>query len=324
MEPERLHQIQAIYSEAAALPPSERRDFLDQACESDTDLRTQVESLLAYGEDHTTPLDMPALQFAAESLAEEGAQLLVGRTLGRYQLLSLAGRGGMGDVYCGVDLQLNRLVAIKILPPYLADDPEQFGRFQQEARTIAAMSHPHICVLYDAGRVGSTSYLVFEYLTGELLSERLQRGPLPIIEALNYLIQIADALEHAHEVGVIHHDLTPQNIMVTSRGVKLLDFGLAELHYPAWSGPDTPAGLRATAGTPAYMAPEQVTGDRTDSRTDIYSFGVLASEMIAGCGKGEPKLAALQSVTTRCLARAPQERWQSISEALEKLRALAL
>lgn len=296
---QRLQKIQTIYSETSSLPPAERPAFLDHACSGDESVRSEVESLLVFDSEAETFLDKPAMHFAAESLADDGAGLLTGRMFGRYQLLGLAGRGGMGDVYCSVDLQLNRLVAIKILPAYLAQDPERFHNFQQEARAIAAMNHPHICILHDAGNDGDTHYLVFEYLIGELLSDRLALGPMPLPEALRYLIQIAEGLEHAHQQGIVHHDLKPQNIMVTRSGVKIFDFGIAG------------------AGTPAYMAPEQTEGHPTDARTDIFAFGLIAREMTAGSGSP-----AFQDVIARSLARQPQERWQSISDVLEILRRI--
>ena len=336
---EHLEQIQSIYNDALALPELERTAFLDQTCANDSALRIEIESLLACEPEAATYLDKPAINFAAESLAREGAGLLVGRMLGRYQLLSLVGRGGMGDVYCAVDSELNRLVAVKVLPPYLVNDLERSKRFEQEARTIAVLNHPHICILHDAGHHAGTYYLVFEYLVGELLSDRLCRGPLPLADALECATQIAEALEHAHEQGIIHHDLKPRNIMLTKSGVKLLDFGIAELRYS-----DEPASTNA--GTPAYMAPEQVEGRPTDARTDIFAFGMMTYEMITGrpafqarsqanltasfiddtaCASSpaaRQTLTALDSLMRGCLAQHPSQRWQSISEVLNTLRQI--
>jgi serine/threonine protein kinase len=338
---ERLQQIQAIYNDALALPEPDRTAFLDQTCADDSALRIEVESLLACEAEAAACLDKPAINFAAESLAREGAGLSVGRMLGRYQLLSLVGRGGMGDVYCAVDSQLNRLVAVKILPPYLVNDLERSNRFEQEARTIAALNHPHICILHDAGHDAGTYYLVFEYLVGELLSDRLCRGAVQLPDALEYAIQIAEALEHAHEQGIVHHDLKPQNIMLTKTGVKLLDFGIAELRYP-----DEPAS--SDAGTPAYMAPEQIEGRPTDARTDIFAFGMMTYEVITGrpavqvrrhgsvtaslvddivafadSTAAQQALFALDSLVAGCLVQHPSRRWQSISEVLYTLRQIA-
>jgi hypothetical protein len=289
MEQQRLQRIQTVYSDAVSLAPEQRNAFLESTCSGDASLRGEVESLLACESAEATFLDKPAMQFAAESLAEEGAGLQTGRLFGRYQLLGLAGRGGMGDVYCAVDLHLNRLVAVKLLPEHVA---------QEEARTIATLNHPHICMLHDAGNDRDTHYLVFEYLVGDLLSDRLAKGPLPPYEAIRYLIQIAEALEYAHQQDIVHRDLKPQNIMITRTGAKLLDFGIEG------------------AGTPAYLAPEQREGRVSDARTDIFAFGRMAREM-TDCVQPP-----LNDLIAKCLAPQPEDRWQSISDVLEILRRI--
>jgi hypothetical protein len=182
MNPERFQQIETIYNDAIALEHGERGAFLDRACVDDSDLRREVESLLAYEQKAQSYMDTPALQMAAQSLAHQAGGTLVDRMLGRYQLLSLVGRGGMGEVYCAVDSRLNRLVAVKVLPPYLAADGERVHRFEQEARAIGGLNHPHICTLHDVGNDDEVHYLVFEYLAGEPLSDHLAKGPLPVRE----------------------------------------------------------------------------------------------------------------------------------------------
>ena len=215
-----------------------------------------------------------------------------GSHLGPYEILSAIGAGGMGEVYRARDRRLDRTVAVKVLAPNLSGNPEYRQRFEREARTVAALSHPHICPVYDIGAHDGLDYLVMEYLEGENLAARVAKRPLPIDEALRYAIQIAEALDQAHRHGVVHRDLKPGNIMLTKAGAKLLDFGLAKVFEPHAG---TPAGLTAlpTATTPLtgqglivgtlqYMAPEQLEGREADPRTDIFAFGLVLYEMIAG------------------------------------------
>src|SRR5205814_4998853 len=196
--------------------------------------------------------------------------LQTGTKLGPYEILAPAGAGGMGEVYKATDSRLNRLVAIKVLPPHFSENREMKQRFEREAQTIAALNNPHICVLYDIGHQGDTDFLVMEYLEGETLAERLLRGPLPMDEVLKVSIAIADALDKAHGEGITHRDLKPANVMLSTNGTKLLDFGLAKLTQPAPGGPGahgaaTAADLSLTAhgtilGTMQYLAPEQLEG----------------------------------------------------------------
>src|SRR5712691_4516369 len=168
----------------------------------------------------------------------EPMAILSGRRLGPYEILSAIGAGGMGEVYKARDTRLDRIVAIKVLPTHLADRSELRERFEREAKTIASLNHPHICVLHDIGHQDNIDYLVMEYLEGETLAQRLQKGPLPLEQVLHYAIEIADALDKAHRKGVTHRDMKPSNIMITKTGTKLLDFGLAKLRQDA--APATP------------------------------------------------------------------------------------
>ena len=244
-----------------------------------------------------------------------------GTRLGPYELVSPLGAGGMGEVYKASDTRLNRIVAIKVLPPHFADDVERRHRFEREAQTVAALNHPNICTLYDVGKEGNTNFLVMEYLEGETLADRIRQGPLPIDDALKIGIAVADALDKAHGQGVTHRDLKPANIMLTTGGAgktgapqaKLLDFGLAKLQQQAEpsrspSSPQSPAAavLNTTVpgmilGTMQYMSPEQLEGAEADARTDIFAFGAVLYEMITGRkafeGKSQPHLiAAILSV----------------------------
>src|SRR5258707_1137289 len=206
-----------------------------------------------------------------------------GTRLGPYEILTSIGAGGMGEVYRARDTRLDRIVAIKVLPSHLADRSELRERFEREARTIASLNHPHICTLFDIGHQDGTDYLVMEYMEGETLAQRLQKGPLPLGQTLQYAIEIADALDKAHRKGVTHRDLKPGNIMLTKSGAKLLDFGLAKLKQETTPANVTlsklPTEDAVTAqgtilGTLQYMAPEQLEGKEADARTDIFAFGV--------------------------------------------------
>jgi eukaryotic-like serine/threonine-protein kinase len=280
----------------------------------------------------------------------------IGQHLGPYEILSAIGAGGMGEVYRARDTRLERIVAIKILPDHLSDRTELRERFDREARTIASLNHPHICVLHDIGQQGGTDFLVMEYLEGETLAERLKKGPLALEQVLQYAIEIADALDKAHRKGITHRDLKPGNIMLTKSGSKLLDFGLAKLRQDA--APATPLSQLPTAkdaitaqgtilGTLQYMAPEQLEGKEADSRTDIFTFGIVVYEMATGKkafdGKtsasvigailkdNPPPISSLQPMTPpaldrvvkKCLAKEPDKRWQDASDLCDELKWVA-
>ena len=213
-----------------------------------------------------------------------------GTKLGPYEIQDSLGAGGMGEVYRARDTRLGREVAIKILPQHLSSNPDLKARFEREARAISALSHPHICHLYDVGSQDGTDYLVMELLEGESLEERLERGPLPFRQALQTGTEIADALEKAHKIGLVHRDLKPGNVMLTKSGAKLLDFGLAK---PVQGAATMASGSAATMsrpltkegkiiGTFQYMAPEQVQGHEADVRTDVFALGAVLYEMITG------------------------------------------
>jgi Tol biopolymer transport system component len=274
-----------------------------------------------------------------------------GTKLGPYEILSAIGAGGMGEVYKGRDTRLNRTVAIKVLPSHFSDNAEMKSRFDREAQTIAGLNHPHICVLYDVGHQDGTDYLVMEYLEGQTLAQRLEKGALPLDEALRIAIEIADALDKAHRQGVVHRDLKPSNVMLTKSGAKLLDFGLAKLRQetqqaPTLSGLPTNADVTAKGtilGTLQYMAPEQLEGEEADARTDIFTFGVLLYEMITGqkafTGKSQASLmaailehdppamttvqppapAVLDRFVRVCLAKDSKDRWQTARELQREL-----
>jgi len=269
--------------------------------------------------------------------------LTSGTRLGPYEIVASAGTGGMGEVYRARDTRLERMVAIKVLPPHFADSSDRRQRFEREARAVSSLSHPHICTLHDIGQQEGLVYLVMEYLEGETLAERLEKGPLPTDQLLRYAVEIADALDKAHRQGVIHRDLKPGNIMLTKNGAKLMDFGLAKpaagsatgtaLEAMTQSKPLTAQGT--IVGTFQYMAPEQLEGKEADARSDLFSFGALLYEMATGrrafTGKTQasviasilasnpPPITSLQPMTPpalervveTCLAKDPDERFQA-------------
>ena len=272
--------------------------------------------------------------------------IAAGTRLGPYEIIAPIGAGGMGEVYKARDTRLERAVAVKILPTQLASNAQFKIRFNREAKTISQLSHPNICTLYDVGE----NYLVMELLEGETLADRLARGSLPLTEVLKYGGQIAEALGKAHREGVVHRDLKPGNVMITKSGAKLLDFGLAKSVAASFTAPDSATAQRPVTqegmvvGTLQYMAPEQLTGEEPDERTDIFALGALLYEMATGKrafeGKtktsligaivsGEPKPMhelqpltppALEHVVKKCLAKDPDDRWQSASDIGEELR----
>ena len=278
--------------------------------------------------------------------------------LGPYEIQAPLGAGGMGEVYCARDTRLNRTVAVKILPSHLSDNPEARQRLDREARTISSLSHPNICLLYDVGTQGGTSYLVMEYLQGETLADRLRKGPLPPEQVLKYGIEICEGLEKAHRSGVIHRDLKPGNIMLTKGGAKLMDFGLAKPVVPVIppsSGltqtlvtpqhPLTTEGM--VVGTFQYMSPEQLEGREADARSDIFALGAVLYEMVTGRRAFEGKTTAstiaaimaaepppistvqpmspppLEATVKSCLAKDPDERLQSAHDVKLQLKWIA-
>jgi len=282
--------------------------------------------------------------------------LTSGTRLGPYEILAPLGAGGMGEVYRARDTRLDRTVAIKILPSHLSENPILRQRFEREAKAISSLNHAHICVLHDIGNQDGIQFLVMECVEGETLAKRLEKGPLPVEQALKYGMQIADALDKAHRSGVVHRDLKPGNIMLTGSGAKLLDFGLAKAAPPLTTGETlTAAATRTTpvtqqgmiVGTFQYMSPEQVEGKEVDARSDIFSFGSVLYELVTGRqafpGKSQLSVAsavlekdpepistlqpltppALDRTIRVCLAKDPEERWQTARDLLLELKWIA-
>jgi eukaryotic-like serine/threonine-protein kinase len=278
--------------------------------------------------------------------------LASGTRLGPYEIAATLGAGGMGEVYRAKDTRLGREVAIKVLPAHFSFDPVRKQRFEREAKTISGLNHPNICVLYDIGHQDGVDYLVMEYIEGETLGKRLERGPLPAEQVATIGREIAGALDRAHRAGIIHRDLKPGNIIVTKNGAKLLDFGLAR--------PTTDAASMATltmaapvesvtqqgmiVGTIRYMSPEQLQGQELDGRSDIFSLGAVLYEALTGekafPGKNQLSVAsailekepapiltvkpmtpaALEHAVRRCLAKDREERWQTARDLAGELK----
>jgi len=282
---ERWKAVERLYHEAAERPRDERAAFLRSACAGDDALRGEVESLLA--QEGGPFLEEPALDLVARHKARETPSL-IGRRLGSYEVLSLIGAGGMGEVYRARDTTLGREVALKLLPRELSADPERVARLDREARLLASLNHPGIATLYGLEVRDGQRFLVMELVAGRTLTERMQRGPLEVREALEVCRQIAEGLEAAHEKGIVHRDLKPANVMVTpDERVKILDFGLAKALRGTPSAGATLTEDGATRegtvlGTPAYMSPEQARGQPVDRRTDIWAFGCCLYESLSG------------------------------------------
>jgi serine/threonine protein kinase/Tol biopolymer transport system component len=278
-----------------------------------------------------------------------------GARLGPYEILAPIGAGGMGEVYRARDSRLGRTVAIKILSEHLSIQPQFRERFEREARAVSSLNHPHICTLHDLGCEGGVDYVVMEYLEGETLAQRLKKGALPPDRVLEYAIQVTDAIDTAHRHGVIHRDLKPGNIVLTKKGAKLLDFGLAKMRVPGADGnrsalpthttPLTDEG--AVIGTLQYMAPEQLEGKEADARTDLFALGAVIYEMATGrkafdgasqaslisaiMTSEPPPISILQSTSPpaldhavrTCLAKDPDMRWSSAHDVLVELKWIA-
>jgi len=345
MTPERWEQIRAVLAKALELAPDERHAFLNRACSSDQSLRREVETLL----DSSADVRSTFLQSYTPRVT-----LTSGTRLGEYEVKSLVGAGGMGEVYRARDSRLGRDVAIKVLPSSLSADSDRLRRFEQEARAAAALNHPNILAVFQMGTYEGAPYLVSELLEGETLREQIKRGRLPLRKVIDYGVQIARGLAAAHEKGIVHRDLKPENLFVTKDGrLKILDFGLAKLTQPQSSSEQsaltltegTEAGV--VMGTVGYMAPEQVRGQATDHRADIFAFGAILYEMLAGkrafqkptspetmtaiLNEDPPGISqiaadvppALQRVVHRCMEKNPEQRFQSASDLAFALDALS-
>ncbi len=308
---ERWQRVGALFDRALAAPPPDRRSLVRASAEP-ADVQDEVLELLTSHDDSHGFLEPP-------TLLAEGSQV------GAYRIDRILGRGGMGVVYLAHDTRLHRPVALKALPPHLFRDDRMRARLRQEARAAAALSHPSIATVFALEEIGDQIFIASEYLEGRTLREELRSGPMSTSRALAIARTIAAALQAAHDRGIVHRDLKPENIMLTASGsVKILDFGLAQFDVAAQ---DLASVTRLTdpgviAGTPPYMAPEQLLGQPTSARTDQFAFGVLFYELLTGrhpFGSG-----GLPSTIAKTLAAYPDkpeidgELWSVISRLLEK------
>jgi eukaryotic-like serine/threonine-protein kinase len=351
MTAERWEQIEKMYHAARECEASRRVTFLEEACAGDEELRQEVESLLAHEQSTEKFTEKPTLEVFAQALARDQTQWLVGRQLGAYEILSLLGAGGMGEVYRARDTRLDRDVAVKILSQHLAGDAAALARFEREAKAVAALSHPNILAIHELATDQGISYAVTELLEGESLRKHLAHQSLGWHRAVEIAIEMADGLGAAHSKGIVHRDLKPENLFVISEGrVKILDFGLARTTSRP-SAPDQASTTTLTEtgmllGTVGYMSPEQVRGEQVGAASDVFSFGCVLYEMLTGRRpfarqttaetlaailKDDPAPLgaalqraprALERALSRCLAKKPEERFPSGRELSAELRRI--
>jgi serine/threonine-protein kinase len=343
--PARWQEIDRIFAAALEREPTVRAAFLDEACGEDEQLRAEVESLLA--NDIPESLAGGHAVQAATRLLERREGELTSDKIGRYRIIRSLGVGGMGHVYLGLDEQLNRQVAVKLLSHYDASEAERMRRFRQEALAASALNHPNILTIYEIGEYEGSNFITTEFVDGVTLRVRMKAGVLPLELALDIAIQIASALAAAHAAGIIHRDIKPENVMVRADGlVKVLDFGIAKFTQAEGNDAaelvETMAG--AIIGTAAYMSPEQARGTLIDPRTDIWSLGVVIYEMlarrlpfwgntpadvIAAILERQPlplptdgSVAPLEGIVFKALQKERENRYQTAFELLSDLKQL--
>ena len=335
--------LKQLFQRASRMSAGERTEFLNRECADDPELRQELENLLSKDTD-ATALPKP---LKSTELVERISETRVGQTINQYAVTAKLGSGGMGTVYRAEDTTLGRPVALKFLPAHLVHDALFSKRFLREAKAAARLDHPNICTVYEVGRSESGPFISMALLEGETLRARIQRGPLPIQEALDHAVQIGRGLEAAHQKKVVHRDIKPENLMVvpptTGTGeslVKILDFGVTHLaeQTALTVGASTP-------GTVHYMAPEQITGSDSDRRCDIWALGVVMYEMVSGrkpfrsdpaaiaqailATEPEPLTAVrsdvpleLERIVNKCVAKKAEERYQDAADLLVDLRVL--
>jgi serine/threonine protein kinase/cytochrome c-type biogenesis protein CcmH/NrfG len=353
MTPERWQKIESLLHDALERAPAERRALLDEACAGDQAMRKEIESLLASNEQAQSFIESPAVKDAAAVFGETNYNSMLGRRIGPYQIISLLGEGGMGEVYLAQDTRLGRKAAIKLLPAFFTKDEERVQRFKQEARAASALNHPNVATIYEIGETDDAAYIAMEYVEGQTLAAKINGRPLDSTQIVEIAAQVADALDEAHTRGITHRDIKSENIMVNERGhAKVLDFGLAKIRAESSEAMASEiATLKQTApgvvmGTVQYMSPEQAFGKEVDARTDIFSLGVVMYEMTTGrlpfigvtpaetmdlIAHRQPEAIArlnyevpgeLERIIRKCLEKDTQRRYQTARDLLIDLKNL--
>ncbi len=349
MTPERYQLIGRLFDEVLERAPEARVDYLEQACGADSGLRTEVEKLLTNHAESEDFLSRPAIQVAATLMALNQTTTTIGKQISHYQILSLLGAGGMGQVYLAKDTRLGRKVALKLLPTEFTRDGERVHRFEQEAKSASALNHPNIITILDIGQPSGENdnlhFIATEYIEGQTLRQLLQDGPLAPSQVVEIALQMADALAAAHAIGIVHRDIKPENVMLRTDGyVKVLDFGLAKLIEQRQASLLTDPGR--IMGTISYMSPEQALGKTVDHRSDIFSFGIVLYELLSGLQpfKGDSEAATYnailnlmptpltkssselpddwQPILERMLRKKPEERFQTATDLKAALKML--
>lgn len=348
MNAERWQNIKELFDIARDIEPAKRGEFLTDACDGDNDLRVEIEKLLASMDNAGSFMESPVVREVTESFIGQNQPLSKDEKIGHYEIIKEIGRGGMGEVYLAKDTKLKRQVAIKLLAAHITQDKTRVRRFRQEAFATSALNNPHIVTIYEIGEWHGRDFIATEFIDGTTLRSILSNKKLSIGEALDITIQIASALNAAHDTGIVHRDIKPENIMIRPDGlVKVLDFGIAK-YTPTEDGEKAlvETAVGEVIGTAAYMSPEQARGLEIDARTDIWSLGVILYEIIARKlpfpgetksdriasileHKHEPltkfrrKISPeLEQITNKALSKDKEKRYQDMAEMAEDLQKL--
>ncbi|HEX5731258.1 MAG TPA: protein kinase [Blastocatellia bacterium] len=352
MDPERWQQLDKLLQSALDLQPDQRAAFLDQACLGDSDLRVEMESLLASYERAENFIETPVFEGITQYASNSQHATETGQFIGPYKILSLLGAGGMGEVYLAEDTRLQRKIAIKLLLSATLIDARAKKRFINEAKAVAKLDHPNICAIHEVGVEDGRDYIVMQYVEGETLASRIANKPLELNETIDVVKQVAEALAEAHAHNLLHRDIKPQNVIITPRGqVKVLDFGLAKeiSTTSSFEGEKRTQSLVTEpgiiVGTAPYMSPEQAKGKSLDARSDLFSLGLVFYECLSGgpafCGATPMEIfeqiikhdlpppsqlnplvpSKIDQLVLKAIAKDPGLRYQTATEFIDDLNA---